>query len=203
MKNLINKKEMDRIDSICAKYKIKNYSINSDGSIDVDGDVIMRDEFLDKLPLRFNIVSGGFDCGNQKITTLDGSPNSVGGNFICSDNLLTSLVGGPNFVGGNFSAIYNDLSNLEGCPTTVNGNFQCFQNHISSTYSGDTDLEVGGSITINIPFQQLLHKLLLDNLEHIKLILKFQRHFYIWNDDLSLNEENFQDLLDEINEGLE
>ena len=31
-------KESD-IDSICRKYNIRNYIINSDGSIDVDGDV--------------------------------------------------------------------------------------------------------------------------------------------------------------------
>jgi hypothetical protein len=35
------------------------------------------------------------------------------------------------------------------------------------------------------------------------LILKYQRHFFIWNDDLTLNVDNFNDLLAEINEGLE
>ena len=44
---------------------------------------------------------------------------------------------------------------------------------------------------------------ILQNRQHIKLILKYQRYFVIWNEDLSLNHECFNDLLAEINEGLQ
>jgi len=44
MKNLISKEEKDRIDRICSNENIKNYSINSDGSIDVHGNVDLFDK---------------------------------------------------------------------------------------------------------------------------------------------------------------
>jgi hypothetical protein len=50
---------------ICKKYDIQNYSINSDGSIDVDGYVALFDKGLTKLPLRFRNVTGDFNCNNE------------------------------------------------------------------------------------------------------------------------------------------
>lgn len=44
--------------------------------------------------------------------------------------------------------------------------------------------------------------LLTNNIRHFKLILKYQRYFEIWNEDLSLNEENFEILKYEIEDGL-
>ena len=61
------KESKEDIDSICKKYGIENYTINEDGTVDVDGDVsivgkIVRDRFINidltKLPLRFGKVSG-------------------------------------------------------------------------------------------------------------------------------------------------
>lgn len=46
------------IESICKKYNIKNYTINSDGTIDVYGNVILSRNYLTKLPLKFGRVSG-------------------------------------------------------------------------------------------------------------------------------------------------
>jgi hypothetical protein len=42
---------LEDIDSICKKYGIKNYTINSDGTVDVDGDVNLLLKNLSKLPL--------------------------------------------------------------------------------------------------------------------------------------------------------
>jgi len=53
----------------------------------------------------------------------------------------------------------------------------------------------------NLP-RPLLNNYTKDNSDIIKLILKYQRHFMIWNDDLTFNEENFADLILEIEEGL-
>ena len=50
------------IDDICKKYKITNYIINPDKTIDVDGDVTLSFSYLSKLPLKFNKVSGNFLC---------------------------------------------------------------------------------------------------------------------------------------------
>ena len=46
------------ISLICKRYRIKNYTVNSDGSIDVDGNVYLDNRKLTKLPLKFNKVNG-------------------------------------------------------------------------------------------------------------------------------------------------
>ena len=213
MKNLISKEEKDRIDSICEKFNILKYKINSNGSIDVDGSVTLNNIGVKQLPLKFNTVSGDFICTSESLTTLEGCPQTVGGVFNCSRNFeLSSLVGGPTSVGsmyfcfsssllnlvgspsvikGDFLCSDNQLTSLVGCPTTVGGYYMCHTNKLTSTYSGDNDIEfIGEGFRFS---DNLLPQQLDDNLDHIKLILKYQRHFMIWNDDLTLNEENFND----------
>ena len=53
MKHIKLFESFNDIDSICKKYNITNYTINSDGSIDVDGDVNLSNRGLTKLPLKF------------------------------------------------------------------------------------------------------------------------------------------------------
>jgi hypothetical protein len=55
---------------ICNELKIDNYTINPDGSIDVDGGVYLDRRNLDRIPIKFNKVSGSFDCSNNNITSL-------------------------------------------------------------------------------------------------------------------------------------
>ena len=66
--------DKELIKEICIRYKIKNYSINSDGSIDVDDNVNLSFMELSKLPIKFNKVSGCFDCSHNNLTSLEGSP---------------------------------------------------------------------------------------------------------------------------------
>ena len=73
-------KEED-IDNICKKYGIENYTINEDGSIDVNENVILSSRGLSKLPLKFRNVSYGFYCTINQLTTLEGCPESVVGVF--------------------------------------------------------------------------------------------------------------------------
>jgi len=117
------------IDSICSKYGIENYTINSDGTIDVDGDVYLYNKGLIKLPLKFGNVSGNFYCRNNELTTLEFCPQTVGGVFDCSHNLLTILEGSPHSVGGYFDCQYNFLTTLEGCPQLVGGSFALSNNN--------------------------------------------------------------------------
>ena len=84
---------VDNIHKICEVYGITNYTINADGSIDVDGDVDLWSRGLSELPVKFNHVSGGFCCSWNKLKTLEGSPQSVGGYFSCYKNNLTNLEG--------------------------------------------------------------------------------------------------------------
>ena len=133
------------INSICEKWGIKNYTINGDGSIDVDGDVNLSNKILTKLPLKFRNVSGCFYCHSNQLTSLEGCPQSVGGNFSCSYNKLTSLEGSPKSVGGNFNCSYNQLTSLEGSLKSVGGYFYCHYNQLTSLEGGPKS--VGGGFS--------------------------------------------------------
>ena len=80
----------ENIDEICKKYSIENYTINKDGTIDVNS-VRLYNIGLTKLPLKFNKANWYFYCSYNKLTTLEGSPVEVNGNFYCSYNQLTSM----------------------------------------------------------------------------------------------------------------
>ena len=94
------------IRSICKKYNITNYTINPDGSIDVNGDVDLSGIKLDHLPLKFGRVNGNFYCYNNRLTSLEGCPTIVEYDFYCNNNKLTTLkyfpkVGGRIVIGNN------------------------------------------------------------------------------------------------------
>jgi hypothetical protein len=132
MNNLITQEEKNKIDALCKQYRIRNYTINSDGSIDVAGDVLLNGLDLKKIPLNFNKVHADFNCYHNYLTSLEGCPVEVGGDFKCAENNLTSLEHCPKEVGGNFNCNFNSLTSLKGCPTTIGGDFDCYRNKLSS-----------------------------------------------------------------------
>lgn len=143
MKYLKLYESFNEIDAICKKYGIKNYTINSDGSIDVDGNVNLNNKGLKKLPLKFGKVTGTFYCSNNQLTSLEGSPQYVGGSFYCSFNRLTSLQGCPESVGDRFDCSHNQLTSLVGSPRSVSGYFNCCNNQLRSL---EHFPQVGGDI---------------------------------------------------------
>ena len=96
----ISNKEL--IDSLCSEYDIKNYTINPNGYIDVDGNVDLYGKGLTKLPLKFNKINRWFDCGNNKLTSFEGSPIELNGGFWCENNKLTSFEFSPKIIRGEF-----------------------------------------------------------------------------------------------------
>ena len=81
----------DQVVKLCKKYKIKNYSINPDFSIDVEGNVNLSYLSLKSLPLRFSRVEGYFDCRYNLLTTLEGSPREV--KYLhCSNNPVMEIL---------------------------------------------------------------------------------------------------------------
>lgn len=76
------------------------------------------DQFT-KLPLKFNYVSGDFNCSYNKLSTLEGCPNRVDGNFECSDNNLDSLEFCPEYIGKYFLFENNNISSVEFFPKYV------------------------------------------------------------------------------------
>ena len=109
---LIKLFENFKIFFICKRYYIKNYTINSDGTVDVDGDVHLFDKELTKLPLKFGKVGGNFNCNFNKLTTLEGCPQSVGGYFNCYNNYLKDLYSFPEFFDGEVYYQSNPVSEI-------------------------------------------------------------------------------------------
>ena len=202
------------IDSICKMYGIENYTINSDGTVDVNGNVNLFTRGLTKLPLKFGYVSGGFRCGNNHLTSLEGAPKEVGGSFLCTNNRLTSLEGCPKKVGGSFDCGYNQLINLEGAPIRVDGYFDCCENRLTSLEGAPSEVvgdffcsfnklksllgspeEIGGSFYCD---DNPLPEEILDNMIYIKKIIKYQSDYNIWRRDGSLDKYRFSDMMKEI-----
>ena len=132
------------------EYNIKNYTINDDFTIDVNGNVFLSRRNLKEFPeyIQFRVVGGRFDCRNNNLTSLRGCPREVEG-FYCNVNELTSLEGAPERVGGNFYCDYNKLTTLKGAPKEIGGEFKCNKN---STQFTEDDVrkvcKVGEKITV-------------------------------------------------------
>lgn len=123
---------VNEIDSFCYQYGIRNYTINPDGIVDVNGDVDISNKMLQEIPIQFGRVTGDFSCYENNLRNLRGAPNYIGGNFDCWDNKLTTLEGGPRIVKGYYGAFNNKLTNLIGSPNTVGGNFYVAQNELTT-----------------------------------------------------------------------
>ena len=118
------------------------YTINADGSYDVDGYVDLDNNRLTKLPIRFGKVSGNFFCSGNNLTSLEGCPSEVSGDFYCHNNQLSSLKGSPVEVDGSFNCSKNKLTTLEGSPKAVGRDFDCSSNNLTSLEGSPK--EVGG-----------------------------------------------------------
>jgi hypothetical protein len=85
--------EIMSTDDILNKVVEGTYTIQSDGTFDVNGNVNMSKMNLTKIPVKFGKITGYFDCSYNQLTTLEGAPQSVGRHFNCRYNQLTSLEG--------------------------------------------------------------------------------------------------------------
>lgn len=144
---------MNSIHEICKKYRIKNYTINDDGSIDVNDDVDLFGIDLTELPLRFNRVNGNFICGLSKLTTLKGSPVWVGGYFSCANNFLKDLNYSPKKVMKDFICSRNNLTDLSSDIEYVGGDFICNHNQLIDNYC---DIKIRGDFYTSLEQDGLL-----------------------------------------------
>ena len=203
--------------NICKEYNIENYSINPDGSIDVDGNVNLTMFKLRELPLKFNKVNGWFSCSNNLLTTLKGCPKEIYGDFIFSNNLLTSIDYCPNIIEGSFKCDNNNLTSLEGGPMEVNGNLYCGYNNLTSLkgfplsivgnlhlYNNpisiiDESIDVVGSIYIKYTkFDDRIGEL---ELQQNKLRILFEHgvDYVIFKKDGSVNDSRLERLFKDFN----
>jgi hypothetical protein len=201
MKNIINQEEKDRIDQVCKKYKITNYSINSDGSIDVGGDVDFNWTKLELLPLKFNYVSGNFESISCGLTSLVGSPRVINGGFNIFGNEITSLLGCPSVIGGHFHCRSNILTSLEGIPKEVGG-FNCTHNKLTSLEFCPIDIKDRFECERN-SLPQVMSDFFTYNsstMEEQKVFIKYQRYYGVWTPEFNI--DGFNELVAQIRDGL-
>lgn len=122
------KKITEWLDSI----GVKNYSINQDMSVTVNGNLLLDDKNLTEIPVKFKEVHGGIDVTSNKIKRLDWCPSIVKGSLEAWDNEIETLVGGPIEIEGSFDIDNNKLTNLQGAPKKVGGAFIITSNKLSS-----------------------------------------------------------------------
>lgn len=123
------------------EYAIPNFKINEDLSVDVIGNVIIVSEFIDELPVNFNIVVGDFTIKNTELKSLIGFPKEITGNLDCSYNKLKNLMYFPKIVGKSIDISNNALSSLKGCIKYISGDLYMMNNNIKSFKDGPEYIE--------------------------------------------------------------
>lgn len=129
--------DFNKIEDICKFYKINNYKIDKNGTIDVTGSIFLSSRLsnLTKLPLKFGKVDGDFYCDDNNLRTLEGCPYFVGGDFSCSLNRkLSSFIGCPETIDGFFFSNYTNIRTFEGFPINVT-DFNCFSSPIFEIFT--------------------------------------------------------------------
>ena len=95
---------IENIKAWCDEMGIRNYTINSQGEIDVSGDVYLRCKKFKELPYKFGTIYGWFTLtNNKKLKSLKNCPYHISNKHMfdiegCSN--LDSLEGFPKIVGG-------------------------------------------------------------------------------------------------------
>jgi hypothetical protein len=130
----------------CNDLGLKNWRLNpKTGLVDVAGHVNISKMNLTSIPIRFGVVTGDFNCYENNLITLDGSPNQVGGTFYCYRNKLKSLVGGPTSA-WSYNCASNKLANFEGAPEKLRGFFHGSLNPLVSLIG--SPVWIGGDFNI-------------------------------------------------------
>ena len=95
---------IENIKSWCEEMGIESYTINSQGEIDVNGNVYLNYKYFKELPYKFGKVNGFFNMNrNENLTSLKNCPDYVSLSFSCDKcPQLDSLEGCPKEVGSKF-----------------------------------------------------------------------------------------------------
>ncbi len=106
----LTEEQIKFLDKVC-KGRL-NWTLNSEGKVDVAGNVDISQRGLTEIPVKFGKVDSHFNCNSNNLTTLKNCPDYVGGMFQCSDNNLTSLDFYPNKLNSNFWLFHLEHNNL-------------------------------------------------------------------------------------------
>ncbi len=83
----LTEEQIKFLDKVC-KGRL-NWTLNSEGKVDVDGAVYMVDMNLTEIPVKFGRVKGCFTCNRNNLTTLKNCPDYIGDTLNCHTNNLT------------------------------------------------------------------------------------------------------------------
>lgn len=142
-----NYKTDEEIHELCDIFHIKNYTINEDKSIDVNGSVSFYEKMEEDIPIKFRNVYGYFDMGWNRLKSLKNSPIYVQEDFVCENNLLIDLNYAPKEVGGRVNLWHNNLKTLKGCPEKIGGDLKVNDN--TNLYSLEGIGKVNGQIILS------------------------------------------------------
>jgi hypothetical protein len=171
-------------------------------------------------------VGRDFLCNDNLLQNLVGSPAKIDGYFNCKFNKLTSLEGSAKDFFGRFNCSYNYLTDFSGISERFRGEIYANSNYLKNikgfkNFDGiifidptASSINTGEERHKNMKIElRLLPKVgyafmpqpILDNINHIELILKFQPYYDIWSDDGEdeLLLDNFTGLIEDILDGLE
>ncbi len=128
------------------------FTLDEKGFVNVEGDVNIRYMMINKLPCKFGIVTGVFQCSNNGLTTLEGVPVEVLGktrlaqssNFIftSNENRLKNLDGMSKVVNGGISMVGNEITSLVGLPEVINYGLLFNNNQLTNLYGLKTIKEL-------------------------------------------------------------
>ena len=105
-----------------SKFNISNFTVNGDGSVDVQGSIYLDNLKAKQLPVQFGKVDGDFVCNGGELVTLKGSPRYVNGNYYVHHNRLKDFQYSPEEVTGNVSYDNNEeVTSIEGIVPKIGG----------------------------------------------------------------------------------
>lgn len=139
----------------CEKLGLKNYKINKNLTVDVEGNVTISN--IDRLPFNFGEVNGGFYCNN--IGSLVGLPKIINGNLAINSYIkniklegcteivygdvslnikdMKDLIDSPKWIGGSLYIGSNSkLKSLTGSPKQIGGSFNCSYQNLKNLIGG-------------------------------------------------------------------
>lgn len=106
-------KNKDEIENWLFKHHIKNFIINDDLTVDINGDVNLKDKSLYLIPIQFGVVLGTFDISDNNLFSLKGAPFKVGEDFVCDSNKLKTLKFAPIKIGKLCYVVDNPIRKIK------------------------------------------------------------------------------------------
>jgi hypothetical protein len=101
------------IKNACYQLGITSIVINDDLTVDVNGNVDLKDTDLIELPVKFNRINGYFDVRyNQNLVNTDNFPVYVKDNLFASYCGIKELTDMPLEIGGSLDISFNELSEI-------------------------------------------------------------------------------------------